>query len=105
MSLVRAIVCCGSVCTALNIYFQELYVNGARIIRSDIKADNGYVHIIDSFLGVPEEPGDGVPLGDSALGYITQTGTQSTNLKRKTKYEYMKLNESFYCMVILPPVY
>ncbi len=64
---------------------QEVYVNGARVIRADIIADNGVVHIIDTFLGQPLDPGDGVPLLRSAQGYVEDVGIQQTNEKLRSR--------------------
>ena len=61
---------------SLYMYHQELYVNGARIIQADIEADNGIIHVIDTFLAQPLEPGNGVALQSSALGYIYATAEE-----------------------------
>lgn len=65
--------------------YQELYVNGARIIEADIEASNGIIHVIDTFLGQPLEPNEGVPLQNSALGYIYETAEEDTSELLGTK--------------------
>ncbi len=59
-------------------------MNGAKIIQADIEADNGIIHIIDTFLGIPLQPGEGVGLLQSALGFIDTERSSFDNTLKTT---------------------
>ncbi len=75
------------VCSTSVFLVPQTYVNGARIIRWDINAQNGVVHIIDTFLAQPLVPGNGLPLPVSAMGFILDKGDEIQEKRNERKLQ------------------